>query len=284
MNNQQNNNKIKFIYFGTGFFSEEVLKNLLNQNIKPEYIITSPDKPTGRHQIITAGPIKKIAIDNNINFLQPDNLKSEEFLEKFKTIIDENTLCVVCDYGKILPQTLLNLNTIDFINIHPSLLPKFRGPAPLQNTILQNNQETGVTIIKMDNKMDHGPIIAIDKIKIDDNIWPCSILELSKILAEKSSKILIDVFKKYQNKKIEYIEQDHQNATYTKMIEKKDAEIFPNQESISEIYLKYQAYKHWPEIFYINKDGKRVKIKNMTKNKINRIIIEGKKETDFMNF
>ena len=238
MNNQNHNNKIKFIYFGTGFFSEEVLKNLLSQNIIPSYIVTSPDKPIGRHQIITSGPIKKIALDNNINFLQPDNLKSEEFLEKFKAIIDENTLCVVCDYGKILPQTLLNLNTIDFINIHPSLLPKFRGPAPLQNTILCNNQETGITIIKMDDKMDHGPIIATDNIKIDNNIWPCSIMELSKILAKISADKLINVFNKYQNKEIEYIEQDHENATYTKMIEKKDAEVFPDKESIPDIYLK----------------------------------------------
>ena len=129
------NNNIKFIYFGTGFFGEKVLKNLLDKNIKPEYIITSPDRPIGRHQIITSGPIKNVALENDIPFLQPERLKSEEFLNKFKTIIDTDTLCVVCDYGKILPKVLLDLKTVDFINIHPSLLPTFRGPAPLQNTI-----------------------------------------------------------------------------------------------------------------------------------------------------
>lgn len=276
--------KINFVYFSTGFFGEAVLKNLLKENIIPRYIVTSPDKPIGRHQTIEAGPIKKIAIENNIPYFQPDKLKTDETLEKFKEIITENTVCVVADYGKILPQVLLDLKTIDFINIHPSLLPAFRGPAPLQNTILNNIKNTGVTIIQMDEQMDHGPIVLQKEFYIDENIWPCSTLELSDILAKVAADLLIETLEKYENGEVLYTEQNHDQATYTKMIQKSDAEIFPETDSMEDIYRKYQAYKLWPEIFYINKEGKRVKIKKMNKNKIERVIVEGKSETDFLGF
>ncbi len=273
-----------FIYFSTGFFGEAVLKNLLAKNIVPKYIITSPDKPIGRHQTIEAGPIKKLAILHSIPYFQPIKLKGEETLSKFKEIIDTDTICVVVDYGKILPQALLDLKTIDFINIHPSLLPLLRGPAPLQNTILNNMRKTGVTIIQMDKLMDHGPIIAQKKIDIDENIWPCSNLELSDILANKAADLLIETLYKYENNQIVYLEQNHDEATYTKMIQKSDAEIFPDKDSIEETYRKYQAYNIWPEAFYINKDSKRVKIKKMSKEKIERVVVEGKNETDFAGF
>ena len=210
MNNiNQLENKINFIYFSTGFFGEAVLKNLLKENVIPKYIITSQDKPVGRHQIIEAGLIKKIAIKNNIPYFQPNKLKTEETLEKFKEIINGNTLCIVADYGKILPQVLLDLKTIDFINIHPSLLPFFRGPAPLQNTILNNIKNTGVTIIQMDEQMDHGPVVAQKKFSIDESIWPCSTLELSDILAKVAANLVMETLGKYESGTVIYTEQNH---------------------------------------------------------------------------
>jgi methionyl-tRNA formyltransferase len=282
MNNTQD--KIEYIYFSTGFFGEDVLKNLIKINLIPKLIITSIDKPIGRHQIIQDGPIKKIAIENNISYIQVDNMKDDKFISDFNKYIDEKTLCVVCDYGKILSDNFLNSNVLDFINIHPSLLPLYRGPAPLQNTILNNDRNTGVTIIKMDKYMDHGPIISQIEKSIDENIWPCSIYELSQILSIEASNMLKDLIYKYQNNDIFYMEQNHDMATYTKMIKKTDAQVFIDKENIHQIYIKYQAYKHWPEIFYINNDNKRVKIKKMNKDKIERIIIEGKAESDFIDF
>ena len=281
MHNQTEKN---FIYFSTGFFGEAVLKNLISQGIIPSYIITSPDKPVGRHQTIEAGPIKKIAIEHNIPHFQPTKLKDGESLVKFKEIIKEHTVCVVADYGKILPQILLDLKTIDFVNIHPSLLPLLRGPAPLQNTILENKKNTGVTIIQMDEQMDHGPIVAQKEYSVDENIWPCSTLELSNILAKEAADLLIETLNKYENNQIEYREQNHDQSTYTKMIHKSDAQVFPETENINAIYIKYQAYKIWPEVFYMNKDGLRVKIKKMSKDKIERIVVEGKNESDFVGF
>jgi methionyl-tRNA formyltransferase len=282
--NQENNKKIDFIYFSTGFFGEAVLNNLLKKNIVPKYIITSVDKPVGRHQTIESGPIKKIAIENNIPYFQPNKLKTEETLEKFKEIITGDTICVVADYGKILPQVLLDLKTVDFINIHPSLLPLFRGPAPLQNTILENKKNTGVTIIQMDEQMDHGPMVAQKEFSIDENIWSCSTLELSDILAKVAADLLIETLGKYENGEVLYIEQNHDQATYTKMIQKSNAEIFPDTDTIENIYKKYQAYKLWPEVYYINKAGLRVKIKKMSKDKIERVVVEGKGESDFVGF
>ncbi len=279
-----NQTKKNFIYFSTGFFGVAVLKNLISQGIIPSYIITSPDKPVGRHQTIEAGPIKKIAIEHNIPHFQPTKLKDGESLVKFKEIIKEYTVCVVADYGKILPQILLDLKTIDFVNIHPSLLPLLRGPAPLQNTILENKKNTGVTIIQMDEQMDHGPIVAQKEYSVDENIWPCSTLELSNILAKVAADLLIETLNKYENNQIEYREQNHDQSTYTKMIHKSDAQVFPETENINAIYIKYQAYKIWPEVFYMNKDGLRVKIKKMSKDKIERIVVEGKNESDFVGF
>jgi methionyl-tRNA formyltransferase len=214
---------IKFVYFSTGFFGEAVLKHLLTQGIKPTHIITSPDKPVGRHQTIEAGPIKKLAIEHGIPHSQPEKLKTEEFLTEFKSMLDENTICVVADYGKILPQVLLDLKTIDFINIHPSLLPLYRGPSPLQNTILDDNRKTGVTIIQMDDQMDHGPIVGQTEFEVDEHIWPCSTLELSELLSEVAADLLIDTLQKYENCTVTYTEQDHGKAVYVKMIEKIDS-------------------------------------------------------------
>lgn len=132
--------------------------------------------------------------------------------------------------------------------------------------------------------MDHGPIVAQGQVALPDQSWPCSTLELSDILAQGASTALVDVMNRYENNQIIYIEQNHNQATYTHMIQKADAEVFPETESIEDMYRKYQAYKLWPEAFYMNKDGKRVKIKKMSKDKIERVIVEGKGESDFAGF
>jgi methionyl-tRNA formyltransferase len=134
----------------------------------------------------------------------------------------------------------------------------------------------------MDELMDHGPIVAQKEYSIDENIWPCSTLELSNILAKVAADLLIITLEKYENNSIEYTVQDHDRATYTKMINKADAQVFPETDQVSDMYRKYQAYKLWPEAFYINKDGKRVKIKKMSMDKIERIVVEGKSESDYM--
>ncbi len=274
---------MRYIFFGTGHFALPVLKHLKEKSFLPSLIITSPDKPVGRHQIITPPLTKVFAIENNIPVYQPESLKNETVFEDIKKYITEHEAVVVADYGKIIPQNILDLSPNGFLNIHPSLLPEYRGPTPVQATILNNNPHTGVTIIKMDHLMDHGPIVAQEKKDIDTAIWPVSLEELFEILAVVGAELLIKTLPAYVHGDLIPVEQDHNKATYVKMIDKADSEVFPQTESISSIYLKYQAYQNWPGIFFMHND-KRVKIKKMNRDEILRVTPEGKTELDFKEY
>lgn len=267
-----------FVFFGTGHFAEGILKTLILQGYAPDFIVTSPDKPVGRHQVLTPPPVKILADAHGIKTIQPVSLKTLESLDVLKAIIDSVEVCVVADYGKILPQALLDLSPLGFLNIHPSLLPKYRGPAPLQATILSGNPESGISIIKIDALMDHGPLVLQEKITIPN--FPLTTQELSDFMSEKSAELLIDVLPKYVAG-IDLAEQDHDVATYTKMIEKKDGEVDIVRDSLESVYLKYCAYHEWPGVFFMH-NGKRVKIKQMSVVEglytIDRVTPEGKNE------
>lgn len=273
-----------FVFFGTGHFAEHILRTLIARGCGPAYIITSPDKPVGRHQIITPPPVKVLADEHGIKTFQPIRLRDQETLLELKKIIDSVQLCIVADYGKILPQVLLDLSPLGFFNIHPSLLPLHRGPAPLQATILSNTPETGISIIHMDALMDHGPLVAQQHVTIPT--WPMNIQELTMFLAEQCAFLLIEILPKLVTGIVPTI-QDHEAATYTSMIEKKDSEVNIENDSLETIYLKYCAYKEWPEIYFM-RDGKRVKIKHMSFTdgvySIDRVTPEGKNEIDWSEY
>ncbi|MES2623514.1 MAG: methionyl-tRNA formyltransferase [Patescibacteria group bacterium] len=279
-----------FIFFGTGHFAEEVLKNLISRGYKPAYVITAPDKPVGRHQVITPPPVKCIADAENIPVIQPESLKNVSILAELKAIIEKVDVCVVADYGKILPQALLDLCPLGFLNIHPSLLPLHRGPAPLQATILAGDAHTGISIIKIDALMDHGPLVAVEKVLVPEFMWPCPVRELSDYMAKRSAQLLSDILPDYVAGKLPGTEQNHEAATYTKMIEKKDGEVSWDDivaGNLKDIYLKFCAYKEWPEVFFIH-DGKRVKIKVMGywegTYAIERVTPEGKTEISWTDY
>lgn len=279
-----------FIFFGTGHFAEQLLTTLIEQGYAPKFVVSSPDRPVGRHQVITPPATKVVAEKAGIKVFQPEKLRTPEMLKEFKALIDQVDVCVVADYGKILPQALLDLCPKGFLNIHPSLLPLYRGPAPLQATILSGDNATGVTIIKIDAEMDHGPIVAVKQEEVPLTMWPCTTGELSVHMASISAYLLMDTLPEYVAGKITLTEQDHTVATYTKMIDKKDAEVSYEdiyKGDLADIYLKYCAYKDWPEIYFM-KDGKRVKIKKMScvdgVYTIERVVFEGKSEVDWMGF
>ncbi len=272
-----------YVFFGTGHFALPTLQNLKDAGFLPSFIVTSPDKPVGRHQVITPPPVKVFADEHNIPTFQPTSLKTPEVLEELRKIISQHEAVVVADYGKIIPQNILDLSPNGFLNIHPSLLPIYRGPTPVQATILNNNRHTGVTIIKMDHLMDHGPIVAQTYVDIEDDVWPVSLSELYTILSKHGAELLIQTLPDYIKGTIDLQEQDHDKATYVKMIDKADSEVFPQTEPVSSIYLKFQAYESWPGIFFMH-NGKRVKIKAMNKDEILRVTPEGKTELDFKEY
>jgi len=276
-----------FVFFGTSRFSVILLEELKDKfNITPTLIVTAPDRPVGRKQIITPPPVKEWAIENDIDTFQPEKLKDEFFLEEIK----EYELFIVASYGKIIPQIVLDLPKLGTINVHPSLLPSYRGASPIQNQILNNESQVGTTIMLMDAQMDHGPIISQKKVVFDEGKFPASYSDVEEKLAEESASLLAEVLPKWVSKSINPKEQDHEKATFTKIIEKPDGEINLEDEPLKN-YLKYLAYHEWPKTFFffehedkklraviteaVFEDGQFI---------IKKVIPEGKKETDYKNF
>ena len=154
----------KFIFFGTPDFAAIILDKLIAADWIPAAVITQPDKPAGRRQILEQPPVKKLTEKLGLPAWQPDKLKGNgEIAEKIRAT--EPDLVVVAAYGKIIPTDILSIPKFGCLNVHPSLLPKYRGPSPIQSAILNGDAETGVTIMLVDEEMDHGPILARRELK-----------------------------------------------------------------------------------------------------------------------
>jgi methionyl-tRNA formyltransferase len=280
-------NNTKITYFGSSKFSVFCLDELKNNGVLPEIIITTPDMPVGRGLILTPTPVKSWAIENKIPFLTPINLKDEDLLIKLSK--NKDGLFLVASYGKIIPKNIVELPKHGTLNIHPSLLPKYRGASPLQTQILNDEKEIGTTIMLMDEKMDHGPIIIQKKVEI--NNWPLKTEELKIVLAKESITLFMQVIHDWLNKKISPKEQNHSEATFTKKIEKADGEIDLENGDPYQNYLKIQAYSSWPQAYFFIKKGEcviRVIIKEVkyfdNKLEIIKVLPEGKKEMSYGDF
>lgn len=270
--------KINFIFFGTPDVASKTLEILKENGYLPSLIITATDKPQGRKMILTPPPVKIWAEENKIPYLQPKKI-DEDFLNKLKE--KNSDLFVVVAYGKILPENLIKMPKLGTINIHYSLLPKYRGASPVEATLLAGDEETGVSIQQMEFALDSGPILALEKIKIDIN-------DTKNILRDKliniGGNLLCKILPDIINKKIKGQVQNENEATFCKKIKKEHGEINP-EGNAKENWNKYRAYFGWPGIFFF-KDGKRIKI---TKAKyennlfiIEKVIPEGKKETNYI--
>ena len=180
----------------------------------------------------------------------------EEIIRKVKELNPE--LIIVAAYGRIIPKEILEVPACKSINVHPSMLPEFRGPSPIQNAVLAGKKETGISIMMMDEKMDHGDILAQTKIEIDPNE---SAEDLMKKTAPLSAKLLLETIPGWMEGKIKPKRQDDSKATYCQLIEREDGHIFWNEEAI-EIYNKFRAFYPWPGIFSIwEKDRIIIRIK-----------------------
>jgi methionyl-tRNA formyltransferase len=275
------------IFFGTSAFSIHVLNRLLALGIKPEIVVTVPDKPQGRKLVLTPPPVKVWAEAHNIPTLQFAKL-NDEAVGTLSAL--HSDIYIVASYGKIIPQSVLDIPTKGCLNIHPSLLPKYRGASPLQTSILEDQQHTGVVVIKMDKEMDHGPIVTECEVTISP--WPLSVTELEERLAIVGADILAEALPKYMDGTLTPKEQDHMQATFTKKIEKEDGEI--SLDSLGwKTYLKYKAYDVWPGIyFFADRKGTkiRIKVKAASWNEaaltmdIERVLPEGKNEMNWKEF
>ena len=278
--------KINFVFFGTSRFAVIALESLKERGFIPDLIITTPDKPKGRKLVMASSPVKVWAEQNTIPFLQPAKL-SLDFLLANKLQAISYKLFLVASYGKIIPKEILDICGRKILNIHPSLLPKLRGPSPIQSSILNEN-ETGVTIIRLDKEIDHGPIIAQKKINVQN--WPPNAENLEEILAKEGVCLLAEILPDWLEGKVKEISQDYGNATYTEKIKKNDGKIDLDGDPMGN-YRKIQAFSGWPgTFFFAKKNGKdiRVIIKKAEfqngKLKIITVVPEGKKEMSYLDF
>ena len=230
-----------------------VLDKLIDSKENIVGVITQPDRPKGRGRKILPPPIKKIALSRGITIFQPENINEEESIKKIKEFNPD--LILVVAYGQILSKDILNIPWMGCVNIHASLLPKYRGASPINWTIINGEEETGITFIFMNEKVDAGDIIYQQKITIfPDETYG----ELNKRLSNLSAGIINKLLKEIKNGKIKRIPQEKQLATYTKKMSKEDGEIIWSNKG-EKIYNLIRGTTPYPGAFTYYK-GKKLKI------------------------
>lgn len=266
---------IRFVFFGTPEFSVDILNELKQQNYLPTLIVSAPDKKVGRKQILQSPPVIQWAKDEYIPFIQTNNI--EEYYEALNKI--NAHIFIVAAYGYLLSGKVLSLPKHGTLNVHTSLLPQYRGACPIESAILNGDTVTGSTIMLMDEKMDHGPIINQEVIPLKPHT---NRIELFNILAEHGGNLLARTIRPWINGDIAAQEQDHKQASFCYKIQKSDGNISNDNDELR--YKKYLAYYGWPGVFYFDENNKRVKVTKAhmegKKFVIDRIIPEGKKEQE----
>jgi methionyl-tRNA formyltransferase len=251
-------NEIRTILMGTPEFAERIFSKavpeLVDKGLEIVAVITAPDKPVGRKQVLIPSPVKKWALGANFSVLQPDKVRKPEWVAKIKELKPD--LIILTAFGQIIPQEILDIPKYKALNIHPSLLPKYRGASPIQSAILNGENETGVCLMIMDQELDHGPILAKSKIQILNS--KITYKELSEQLSDTGAELLIKNLFDYIEEKVIPEEQDHSQATFCKLIKKEDGKIDWNK-SAREIDCQIRAFQEWPESHTIF-DNKILKI------------------------
>ena len=210
----------KIIFFGTSEFAIPALEALKNADYEITAVVTNPDEPVGRKKVLTPPPVKMAAERLHLKIFQPRKLETGNWKLEIPDV--DFDIGVIAAYGKIIPAEIINLPHLGILNIHPSLLPKYRGPTPIQTTILNGEKETGVTIIKIDEEADHGSILGSRFLGIGSSE---KYEELETKLANLGAELLIKILPDYLADKIEPQSQDHLQATFTKKFTRDDARI-----------------------------------------------------------
>jgi len=242
------------IFLGTSEFAVPFLQVLVGRGFKPVLVVTQPDEPSGRSQKLQSPPVKIQADILKLKVAQPRN--SEELKKVFNN--NPADICVLVAYGRIIPAEILNKIKLGFINVHPSLLPKYRGSSPVQSAIFNGDKETGITIMLLDPKTDHGPILAEQKVAIlpNDNNQT-----LHQRLADNGTDFLIQTLQKYLSGEITTRPQDHSRAIYTKIIKRADGRLDWSR-SADDLERQFRAFYPWPGVFTYW-GNKRLKIGKM---------------------
>ena len=244
----------KIIFMGTPLFAVPILKSLYQNGFPISVVYTQPPQKSQRGQKINKSPIQGISETLNIDFRTPQTLKDSN--EEYEFLKELNAdLAIVVAYGQIIPKNFLNLTKKGFINIHGSILPKWRGAAPIQRSIMNRDDETGISIMKIVEELDSGPVGNIYKMKLEHND---NALEVSERLSLLAAEKILDNIDDILDDKIKFIDQDHSKATYAKKIDKSEGNINWNDDALN-IIGKINGLFPLPGAFF-NLKGERYKI------------------------
>lgn len=261
-------NNAKIIFWGTSEFAIPALEVLLQHGYHVAAVITNPDEPKGRKQIITPPPVKAWILgqetEKSIQILQPEKVG----MRKLELEVFNADVFIVAAYGKIIPKEILDIPACGALNIHPSLLPRWRGPSPIQHTILAGDTDTGITIIKMDEKVDHGPVVAMRQLEIrnqkseirskpETQNSKITYRELHDTLARGGAELLVDTLPKWLSGNITPVPQDESKATYSKMLKKEDGKIDWKKPSVV-IERQICAFEEWPGSYTFWRRGESI--------------------------
>jgi methionyl-tRNA formyltransferase len=212
--------RLRTVFFGTPEWAVPSLRALLDAGIEVSAVVTNPDRPAGRGMELRASPVKETAVASGLPVLQPQRARDEEFISSLRDHAPE--LAVVVAYGKILPREVLEIPPLGFLNVHFSVLPEYRGAAPVQRAIIDGASETGVTIILLTEGMDEGPVLAETRVPIEPDDTAGN---LATRLADIGAQLLVETLPAYAGGGLSPREQDHARATYAPKIAEEDARI-----------------------------------------------------------
>jgi len=248
--------KIRVVFMGTPAFAETILKSLIEKEYNIVAVFAQPDRPVGRKQELSVSPAKSLAESRHIRVEQPERFDIAAIATMKELRPD---LIVVAAYGKILPKEILDIPGFGCVNVHASILPRWRGSSPVQNALMAGDTETGVSIMLMDKGMDTGGILSQQVLAIDHGDTSETLLEK---LGSLGAALLVETLPLWIRKKVEPKEQDDAFATVCQLIEREDGRIFWN-ETAEVLWDRYRGLSPWPGIFSFWKraDGEFIRIK-----------------------
>ncbi|MBR2825484.1 MAG: methionyl-tRNA formyltransferase [Solobacterium sp.] len=258
---------VRIVFIGTPVFATDILRTLVEENYNVVAVVSQPDKPSGRKHEIKPTPVHELADSFHIPVLQPEKLSKE-----YQNVLDyQPDLIVTCAYGQIVPETILKEPKYGCVNIHPSLLPKYRGGAPVHHAIWAGDKETGVCLMEMVKAMDAGKVYAKRIVQIDDDDTTETLnLKLRKV----SCELLKEELPRYLNGELPGEAQDESGVVIARNISKEDEFVSFKNEEINVLYNHIRACIDWP-ISYGMIEGKRMKFYKVRKEVINHTYQEG---------
>lgn len=276
---------MKYVFFGTPDFAASILQSLIDAGMPPVAVVCNPDRPVGRKKIVTPPPTKQIAQKSGIEVFQPENKK--ELIDVAAKLSQDAEFGVVAAYAKLLPLDVLNSFNLGIIGVHPSLLPKYRGPSPVRSAILAGETVTGVSLYLIDEGMDTGPVLVQKEIDCGGKYLDTVMNEL----ADLSSRMLVELLPKFYKGEVSPTAQDDTQATTTGFFETKDAlvdekdlqdALAGDEDKALHIALMVRALNPEPGVHaYV--DGKRTKLLRASVSEgklvLEEIQKEGKKPT-----